>query len=508
MNLSISWSRVPRTRTALWIPFQLGWSSQWTSALHYSLLQHHSSWWFLPGFPEERNLPPNSGKGESRCARGCQLPSDIEFVVSVEAVGTLCQQTVEWLPVDQQPTSIGAICLQKVPLNRVGRLEGPVRHLRSGWWENGVVTRATWPECGIRHGRPSNPLRQTALWVWTGRFRPKLVQIPPNQPNNLCSLQRADIRTVFILYGVPQGSVLGPILFILYEAGAINIAGKHGFAAHSYADDLQIYDHSPQSSCSSLVVRISNCVAEINEWMGSNRFKLNPSKTAHSYADDLQIWSGLDPLGGWSTARLVNSTSLGFPSSRPRTSVTSASWLTTICRCKHTSTMLHELASTICVNCESSGALSRQTRLTLSSELLCTADSTTAMGPSLVCFSTRSIGFNPFSVPQLALSLAYTSVPAFRSPCTTKYTGFPSQKGSSSNSVASFTSVYTRAHPGICLNTAYRYLRSLVDHTWDLRRPVTCLYQPPPPRQLALVDFIMLVQQLGTVSLLVWRTLI
>ena len=42
---------------------------------------------------------------------------------------------------------------------------------------------------------------------------------------------------------MPQGSVLGPIIFILYVAGAINIADKHGLAAHSYADDLQIYDH-------------------------------------------------------------------------------------------------------------------------------------------------------------------------------------------------------------------------------------------------------------------------
>ena len=85
-------------------------------------------------------------------------------------------------------------------------------------------------------------------------------------------------ETVSILYGVPQGSVLGPIIVILYVAGVINIADKHGFAAHSYADDLQIYDHSPQSSCSSLVLLMSNCVVEMNEWMNENRLKLNPSK--------------------------------------------------------------------------------------------------------------------------------------------------------------------------------------------------------------------------------------
>ena len=81
-----------------------------------------------------------------------------------------------------------------------------------------------------------------------------------------------------------------------YVAEAINIAGKHGVAAHSYADDLQIYDHSPQSSCSSLVVRMSNCVAEINEWMGSNRLKLNPSKTELIWA---WILSAAGALPGW-----------------------------------------------------------------------------------------------------------------------------------------------------------------------------------------------------------------
>jgi hypothetical protein len=79
--------------------------------------------------------------------------------------------------------------------------------------------------------------------------------------------------------GVPQGSVLGPILFLVYSAGAVEIAEKHGFSAHAYADDLQLYDHGATSSCRSMILRLSACVTEINTWMASNRLRLNPAKT-------------------------------------------------------------------------------------------------------------------------------------------------------------------------------------------------------------------------------------
>jgi len=82
-----------------------------------------------------------------------------------------------------------------------------------------------------------------------------------------------------IQFGVPQGSVLGPNLFVLYAAEVIEIAERHGFSAHAYADDLQLYDHADPSMCASLVARLSACVLEISQWMESSRLRLNSTKT-------------------------------------------------------------------------------------------------------------------------------------------------------------------------------------------------------------------------------------
>ena len=91
--------------------------------------------------------------------------------------------------------------------------------------------------------------------------------------NGLCS------STWPVSCSVPQGSVLGPLEFIMYTEEVTKILDHYSLRHHLFADDKQAYTSDTPNAVDDIRDRLRCCVANIFSWCSSRRLQLNESKT-------------------------------------------------------------------------------------------------------------------------------------------------------------------------------------------------------------------------------------
>ena len=74
-------------------------------------------------------------------------------------------------------------------------------------------------------------------------------------------------------YGVPQGSVLGTILVVLYTQPLSKMIQHHSLYHHSFSDDNQLYISADLAQLQEIIRTSQLCMSNVQAWMLNNKLK-------------------------------------------------------------------------------------------------------------------------------------------------------------------------------------------------------------------------------------------
>ena len=131
----------------------------------------------------------------------------------------------------------------------------------------------------------------------------------------LCvAIENMQSEVVSLMYGVPQGSVLGPAAFCMYTVPLGAILRHHKIGYHIYADGTRLYLCTDQKNPSTSLEQLRTAISDIRTWMITTKLKINDDKTEFlvitkphliSHVKDFQLKIGAHDIPGTICAKYL-----------------------------------------------------------------------------------------------------------------------------------------------------------------------------------------------------------